>query len=82
MLTDREAAEPDRALAETTWAVDTLVDGQTASSVPAGATATLVFGADRVAISAGCNSGSADYTMTGDTIRFGTRAHDAEGVRA
>jgi heat shock protein HslJ len=72
VLTDREVAEPDRALADTTWTVDTLVDGQVASSVPA--TATLRFHDTRVDIVAGCNSGSADYTATGDTIRFGVAA--------
>lgn len=71
VLTNREVTDPDLSLAETEWAVDTLIDGQTASSVPAGATATLVFNESQVAISAGCNGGSADYTMTGDTIRFG-----------
>lgn len=70
VLEDREVAEPDLALVETTWAVDTLIDGQTASSTPAGATATLVFREDVVEISGGCNGGSADYTMSGDKIRF------------
>jgi heat shock protein HslJ len=71
VLTDREVAEPDLSLVETRWTVDTLLDGQTASSVPAGETATLVFDDKRVRIDAGCNGGSADYTMTGDRIRFG-----------
>jgi heat shock protein HslJ len=71
VLADREVAEPDRALDSTTWAVDTLVDGQTASTVPAGAAATLEFRADQVVISGGCNGGSANYTVTGDTIEFG-----------
>jgi len=70
VLEDREVADPDRPLTETTWAVDTLVDGDAASSTPAGATATLEFAGDRVLISAGCNGGSAGYTVSGDTIRF------------
>jgi heat shock protein HslJ len=72
VLTDREVADPDLSLAETPWSVDTLVDGSAASSVPAGAAATLVFHDERVDISAGCNTGTAGYSMTGDTIRFGT----------
>ena len=36
VLTDREVADPDLSLAETPWAVDTLVDGAAASSVPSG----------------------------------------------
>ena len=31
VLTDREVADPDLSLVETTWALDTLVDGQTAA---------------------------------------------------
>jgi heat shock protein HslJ len=74
VLTDREVAEPGRSLANTTWAIDTLVDGQTAASTAAGTTATLLFHDERVDVFAGCNSGSADYTTTGDTIRFGVAA--------
>jgi heat shock protein HslJ len=69
-LLDREAAEPDLGLVGPTWTVDTLVDGQTASSVPAGVTATLVFDEDRVAVSGGCNSGTAAYDLAGSTITF------------
>lgn len=71
VLTDREVADPDRSLVETAWALDTLSDGAAASSVPAGMAATLVFHDKEVEISAGCNSGTADYTMTGEKIRFG-----------
>lgn len=69
-LVEREVAEPDVALVETTWVVDTLVDGQTASSVPAGARATLVFGVDRVTVAGGCNGGSTTYQLSGSTIEF------------
>lgn len=74
VLTDREVADPDLSLVETTWALDTLVDGQTAASTPAGVTATLLFHDKQVDVFAGCNKGTADYTMTGDTIRFGAAA--------
>lgn len=69
VLEDREVADPDRPLAGTTWAVDTLIDGQIASSTPAGATATLEFDQDQVSIFGGCNGGSAGYAVSGDTIR-------------
>lgn len=69
-LVEREVAEPDVALVETTWVVDTLIDGQTASSVPAGAQATLVFGVDRVTVAGGCNNGSTAYELSGSTIKF------------
>jgi heat shock protein HslJ len=71
VLTDREVAEPDLPLVDTVWAVDTVLDGQTASSVPAATKATLVFHDTTVAIRGGCNRGSAQYTMTGHTISFG-----------
>lgn len=72
VLTDREVADPDRSLTASTWAVDTLVDGQTAASTPA--TATLEFRDGKVDIFGGCNKGSAGYTLTGDTIHFGDAA--------
>ena len=71
VLTDRESAEPDRELAGPAWAVDTIVDGQTASSLPAGTTATIRFGDGRISVDAGCNDASATYTADGDTVRFG-----------
>jgi heat shock protein HslJ len=70
VLQDRKVAEPDVALLGTRWAVETLVDGQAASSVPSGTEASLVFEADTVRVSAGCNTGSGGYRMSGGTIRF------------
>ncbi|MPZ79080.1 MAG: META domain-containing protein [Actinophytocola sp.] len=70
VLEDREVADPDRPLTDITWAVDTILDGQTASSTPAAATATLTFRKDKVEIFGGCNGGSATYTASGDSIRF------------
>jgi heat shock protein HslJ len=71
VLADRAVADPARPLTGTVWTVDTLVDGQTASSVPAGAPpATVEFGQDTVRVFAGCNSGSAGYRLSGDTITF------------
>ena len=54
-------------LTGTNWTVDTLIDGQTATR--AGATESLMFGADTVTIS-GCLTGTAQYQVTGSTIRF------------
>ncbi|HEX2133616.1 MAG TPA: META domain-containing protein [Actinophytocola sp.] len=69
VFTDRAVAEPDRPLAGPVWTVDTLVDGQLASSTPAGApAATVEFGKDRLTVFTGCNGGSAAYTVSGDTI--------------
>lgn len=71
VLTDRETAEPDRDLAGPAWALDTIIDGQTASSTPAGTTTTVRFGDGRVSVDTGCNEASATYTADGDTVRFG-----------
>jgi len=55
--------EPDAALVDTVWTLDTIIDGDTAST-PA-APATLVFGADgTVSGSTGCNSLFGDYDAT------------------
>jgi heat shock protein HslJ len=43
-LLDRRVAEPDRPLEGTVWQLDGLIDGDTASSAPAGVRATLRIG--------------------------------------
>jgi heat shock protein HslJ len=70
VLLDRKVAEPDLPLEGTKWTVDTIVDGQVASSTPAGAAASLRFDNGTVQVAAGCNSGSARYEVSGTTIRF------------
>lgn len=74
VLADREVAEPDVALEGTTWVVDTIVDGEVASSVPAGGSASLVLRAGEAAVSTGCNSGSAPYQVSGTALIFGEPA--------
>jgi heat shock protein HslJ len=70
-LAPRELVHPDRDLAGTTWVLDTIVDGQSASSVAAGAPpVTLLFDGSKVTADTGCNGVSADYTTEGDTITF------------
>jgi heat shock protein HslJ len=58
-LEDKKVADPDRPLRATKWVVDTVVDGESASSVPAGAEAFLGFGdgadRDRFTGNTGCN---------------------------
>lgn len=54
-LTDRKVTEPDKALEGNRWVVDTLIDGQTASSVPAGAEAYMQFERDKMTGNNGCN---------------------------
>lgn len=69
-MLDRAVAEPNLALAGTRWTVDTLVEGEVASSTPAGAPATLLFEQDTVTVDTGCNTGSGGYRATGDRITF------------
>jgi len=70
-LAPRELVHPDRDLVGTTWVLDTVVDGQVASSTPAGAPpVTLVFDGSKVTADTGCNGVSTDYTVSGDTITF------------
>lgn len=67
------AAEEDtvRDLKGTTWVLDTLIDGETASSTQAGAPAvTLVFDGKKVTADTHCNGYTAEYTISGDTVTF------------
>ena len=70
-LVDRTVAEPDLNLDGPTWTVVSLIDGDTASSVPAGATATLMFAADgSLQVNDGCNRGSGHWVAEGTGIRL------------
>jgi heat shock protein HslJ len=70
-MAPREVVKPDRDLAGTTWALDTLVDGEVASSTTAGAPpVTLVFDSTQVVADTHCNGVTATYRVTGDTITF------------
>lgn len=68
-LLDRKIVEPDVALTGPTWAVVSIVSGDAVSSVPNGATATLVFRADgSLDVNAGCNQGGARWKVAGTGI--------------
>lgn len=70
-LADREVAEPDLPLQGTKWTLDTVLDGDVASNSPDMTKAWLQFDKDTVQVSAGCNSGSGTYEVSGGTIRVG-----------
>jgi heat shock protein HslJ len=71
-LLDEEVALPDTALVGTTWVLETVVDQETASSLPAGARATIEFGADgRIEGANSCNGFGSAYTASDTTIAFG-----------
>ena len=68
---DREVAEPDQPLVGITWGLTTIIDGDIASSVPAGVSATILFTADgKVQFDSGCNAGGGNYTVDGDALHF------------
>lgn len=70
-LLDREVADPDRSLTGTTWVLDTLVEGEVASTPPAGTRASIAFDDDGTfSIETGCNSGGGRYTLEGDRLTF------------
>jgi heat shock protein HslJ len=70
-LLDREVADPDVPLEGTTWTATTLIDGDTATSLPDGAEVTLTFADGKVSGSFGCNRGSGTATIAGSTVTFG-----------
>lgn len=56
-LSDRKVVDPDRKLVGPKWTVDSLLDGEAASSVPGGAQAYLIFAdGDKVSGNTGCNT--------------------------
>ena len=71
---DREVADPDRPLEQTSWTLTGVLEGDTASSVPAGAVATLSISDGTALVNTGCNTGSAPVTVEGDTLVFGPLA--------
>jgi heat shock protein HslJ len=71
-LADREDAAPDAPLVGTTWRLDSLVTGDSVSSVPAGVSATLVMEEDgQVRLDTGCNTGGGRVEARGETLRWG-----------
>lgn len=72
-LTDEAEVAPVADLVGPTWRLTTIVDGAgpdgTASSVPDGVVATVVFGDDgQLTVNTGCNEGGAAYTDDGGAI--------------
>ncbi|HUP82643.1 MAG TPA: META domain-containing protein [Candidatus Limnocylindria bacterium] len=70
-LLDREVAEPDQPLTNLTWGLTTLINGDSASSVPAGLGSQITFNDDGTfSANFGCNSGGGSYAIDGDAITF------------
>ncbi len=84
-LLDTEAAEPDQALLDTRWELDSVVEGTgedaTVSGLPVGVSAALSITEDpqdpatyRAAVATGCNAGRAQVELTEDELTFGPMA--------
>ncbi len=73
VLLERGLADPDRALAGTRWLVDTLVEGETASSLPVGAddSAWLLIEGDTFTAYTACREVSGTVEVGADTLTFG-----------
>lgn len=69
-LVDKRANAQDKPLLGTHWVVESLSNGQSASSVPQGAHAFLQFGTDTVTGSTGCNTLNGKAIQSGETITF------------
>lgn len=72
-LVDIETVEPTPPLTGTTWTLDTIITGQTASSLPQGLPKpiTLVFGTDgKYAIVTGCNGAGGTFTRDGTKVKL------------
>ena len=69
-MAERTQVHPDRSLTGTRWVLDTIVDGDTASSVPAGHTASLRILGRRVQAQDGCNDGSGTVLVRDGLIGF------------
>jgi heat shock protein HslJ len=70
-LLDREVADPDRPLEGTRWVLDTIVSGDSASSIPTGITASLTISDGTMRIDSGCNTGSAPVGVRDHVIDVG-----------
>lgn len=64
-LVDLETVDPASPLIGTTWLLDTLIDGQSASTIPQElqGKATLSFDTERIAWTSGCNGSGGTYQM-------------------
>jgi len=70
-LVDKKVATPDKPIEGTTWLVDGLVTGDTTSSLPAGATASIRIADGKVAVNAGCNTGGGPVQVLPGSLVFG-----------
>ena len=69
VLTDEETVVPDQSLTGTTWQLDAITTGESVSSVPSGAKATVTFESNgTLKAFLGCNRGSGNYIEEGGQL--------------
>lgn len=69
-LMDRKVVEPDLTLTGRVWTVESIIEGDSVSSVPEGVSATLTFNADgTLDLDAGCNRGGGRWLAVAPGIR-------------
>jgi heat shock protein HslJ len=73
-LLDQKVVNPDRAVEGTHWVLDGIASGDAVSSVPTGATASILMANGRVQVETGCNAGVGTVQVTVDQFIFGTIA--------
>ncbi|RNL79827.1 META domain-containing protein [Nocardioides marmorisolisilvae] len=69
-MADRENVHPDRPLLGTTWQLDTIIDGDVASSVPSDRTASLRIVGRELRAKDGCNDGTGTVVVRNGLIAF------------
>lgn len=71
VLADRTITEADQPLAGTQWRLESIIDGELASTVPAGVDVpTLLIQADEAVIFTGCNNGDARVDVARSILSF------------
>jgi heat shock protein HslJ len=69
-LADRKTVSPDKSLVGTKWVLDTIIDGDVASSLPSGQTGSLRIDGNAIALKDGCSDGSGTVAIHEDAITF------------
>jgi heat shock protein HslJ len=70
-LADEQAVRPDAPIEDTLWTLDGISDGNTASSVPAGVTASILIQDGRADVKFGCNTGGGSVEVSDTALTFG-----------
>lgn len=76
---DSETADPDRPLTGRTWTIDTLLDGDVASSAPVQVPPTVqFFAAGTLEVNSTCHTGIGYFTASGGTLTLSDMAYTQE----